>query len=106
MTTLRTGLLGCLLWGVLLPLAAGAEPGSRLSADIGPQPVADALEAFGRQTGLQLIYVSTIVETLQSKGARAGLTASVALTQLLEGTGLRFAFLNARTVRILPAPTL
>jgi outer membrane receptor protein involved in Fe transport len=68
--------------------------------------VAEALAAFGRQTGLQLIYVSTIAETQQSKGARAGLTASEALSQLLEGTGLAFEFLNARTVRIFPAPTV
>jgi outer membrane receptor protein involved in Fe transport len=66
--------------------------------------VAEALAAFGRQTGLQLIYVSVIAETQQSKGARAGLTASEALTQLLDGTGLRFEFLNTRTVRIFPAP--
>jgi len=59
---------------------------------------------FSRQTGLQLIYVSTIAETQQSKGARAGLTAAEALTQLLDGTGLQFEFLNARTVRIYPAP--
>lgn len=78
----------------------------RLSADIGPRPLAEALAAFGRQTGLQLIYVSTIAETQQSKGARAGQAASDALTQLLDGTGLTFEFLNARTVRIFPAPAI
>jgi len=78
----------------------------RLSADIGPRPVAEALAAFGRQTGLQLIYVSTIAEAEQSKGARAGLTAFEALTQLVDGTGLAFEFLNARTVRIFPAPVV
>jgi len=75
----------------------------KLSADIGPRPVTEALAAFGRQTGLQLIYVSTIAESQQSKGARAGLTASEALAQLLNGTGLTFEFLNARTVRVFPA---
>jgi hypothetical protein len=78
----------------------------KLSADIAPRPVAEALAAFAHQTGLQLIYVSTIAETLQSKGAPAGLSAPAALTQLLDGTGLAFEFLNARTVRILPAPTV
>lgn len=83
---------------------AGSEV--KLSADIGPRPVTEALAAFGRQTGLQLIYVSTIAETQQSKGARAGQTASEALKQLLDGTGLTFEFLNARTVRVFPAPTV
>src|SRR5215471_6762352 len=105
MTALRTVLLGCLLGAVLLSTTAAAEL-ARLSADIGPRPLTEALTAFGRQTGLQLIYVSSVVETQYSKAARAGLAAPVALEQLLDGTGLRFEFLNARTVRIFPAPTV
>ncbi len=104
MTVLRNVLLLCLTWNLLAAAASRAGTTLTLSADIGPQSVAEALAAFGRQTGLQLIYVSTIAETHQSKGARAGLTAPEALTQLLDGTGLRFEFLNARTVRIYPAP--
>jgi hypothetical protein len=96
----------CLMWSSMAVSASGADSVVRLSADIGPRPVAEALAAFGRQTGLQLIYVSTIAEAEQSKGARAGLTASEALTQLLDGTGLAFEFLNYRTVRIFPAPTV
>lgn len=103
---LRNLLLLCLTWSLLAPPASGAGSAVTLSADIGPRPVAEALAAFGRQTGLQLIYLSTIAETQQAKGARAGLTASEALTQLLDGTGLGFEFINARTVRIFPAPTL
>src|SRR6516164_9115748 len=103
---LRKLLLVCLMWSSVAVSASAADSVVRLSADIGPRPVAEALAAFGRQTGLQLIYVSTIAETQQSKGARAGLTASEALAQLLEGTGLAFEFLNARTVRIFPAPTV
>jgi len=104
LTVLRKLFFVCLMWSSLAIAASGAEV--RLSADIAPRPVAEALAAFGRQTGLQLIYVSTIAETQQSKGARAGLTASAALSQLLDGTGLAFEFLNARTVRIFPAPTV
>jgi hypothetical protein len=77
-----------------------------LKADIGPQPLTEALATFGRQTGLQLIYVSGIAEAQYSQGARAGLTASAALTQLLDGTGLTFEFLNARTVRVFSAPVV
>jgi len=86
--------------------ANGPDAELKLSADIGPRPVTAALAAFGRQTGLQLIYVSTIAESQQSKGSRAGVTAREALTQLLDGTGLTFEFLNARTVRIFPRPVL
>lgn len=103
MSTVRTGLLGCLVWGILVPSAGGAESAASLSADIEAQPLSEALAAFGRQTGLQLIYVSSIAESQHSHGAHAGLMTSAALTQLLQGTGLSFEFLNARTVRIFPA---
>ena len=107
MTLLQKLLLGCLVGSsVAAWAAAGAESALTLSADIAPRSLTEALAAFGRQTGLQLIYVSGIAEAQHSKGARAGLAASAALTQLLEGTGLTFEFLNARTVRIYSAPTV
>src|SRR5215472_10351049 len=86
MTTRRRGFLLGLVWGVIVTSAGGAEPEVVLSADIAPRPLTEALAAFGHQTGLQLIYVSSVAETQQSKGARAGLTASAALGQLLDGT--------------------
>jgi len=103
---LRKVFLVSLLVSVLAASASEAGTEITLSADIGPRPLTEALAAFGRQTGLQLIYVSTIAEAVHSKGATAGLTASAALAQLLEGTGLRFEFLNERTVRIFPAATV
>src|SRR5215475_12236102 len=106
MTTRRRGLLLGLVWSVFVTSAGGTEPAAVLSADIAPRPVSEALAALGHQTGLQLIYVSSVAETQQSKGARAGLAAPEALAQLLDGTGLSFEFLNARTVRIFPLPTV
>jgi iron complex outermembrane receptor protein len=104
---LRRKLLFLCLMGICVAASASdADSALRLYADIGAQPVAQALSAFGRQSGLQLIYVSTIAETQQSKGARAGLLLSEALAQLLDGTGLRFEFLNARTVRIYATPAI
>src|SRR5215813_1921159 len=106
MTTRRRGLLLGLVWSVFVTSAGGTEPAAVLSADIAPRPVSEALAAFGHQTGLQLIYVSSDAETQHSKGAPAGLAAPAALEQLLDGTGLTFEFLNARTVRIFPAPAI
>ena len=106
MTSLRKLLCLCLVGSCLAASASDADTEVTLSGDIGPRPLAEALTAFGRLTGLQLIYMSEIAEALPSRGAHAGLTASAALTQLLEGTGLRFEFLNARTVRIFPGPSL
>ncbi len=72
-------------------------------AQIAAQPVADALTALARQSGLQIIYGAEIVRGRVSNGAPAGLSPEEALARVLEGTGLSFEFLNARTVTITAA---
>jgi outer membrane receptor protein involved in Fe transport len=84
----------------LLASTPAAGAGAALAQDIAPQPLGKALGEFAHQTGLQLVYVSTIANEQWSKGARAGLSATDALTELLDGTGLTFRFLNERAVRI------
>jgi iron complex outermembrane recepter protein len=86
--------------------SARAQAPVALTTDIPSESLAEALAACARQSGLQIVYVSAIVHGLQSKGAPAGLAPDAALTRLLEGTGLRFEFLNARSARILAPATL
>jgi iron complex outermembrane recepter protein len=83
-------------------LAQTIEPPA-LAADIPAQPLAQALAALGRQTGLQLVYVSGIVRDQRSHAVSAGLSSNEALARLLEGTGLKFEYLTPRSVRILAA---
>jgi outer membrane receptor protein involved in Fe transport len=97
-------LLGCATLCLVATASAGAPSPPRLTVDIAPQPLNQALAAFGEQTGLQLFYLSETAKTRSSKGARAGLEPSEALAALLEGTGLIFEFVNPRAVRIFPAP--
>ena len=82
---------------------AQAAASANLTADIPAQPLAQALAAFAQQTSLQLVYVSGVVRDQQSQPVTAGLGASEALARLLQGTGLRFEFLTAHSVRILAA---
>jgi iron complex outermembrane recepter protein len=102
--------LRCVLVGFLLLVSTEVRPapadtgGSSLSADIAAQPLSGALAAFADQTGLQLVYVSTLVEGRTSPGVTAGLSPSAALGRLLAGTGLDFVFLNSRTVKIFAKP--
>lgn len=77
-----------------------AEASEVLSHEIAAQPLAQALSEFASQTGLQVVYVSGIAASQDSKGAPRGLPAADALERLLAGTGLRFEYLNERTVRI------
>jgi len=74
-----------------------------LPADIPAQPLAQALGEFTRHTGLQLVYVSSVVRDKKSHAVSAGLSVNEALTRLLKGTGLRFEYLTPDTVDILSA---
>jgi hypothetical protein len=87
------------------PCAAQAQAAaaSALSSEIPAQPLAQALAAFSNQTGLQLLYVSGVVRNQRSHGVPAGLGANAALSQMLHGTGLKFEYLTADSVRILAA---
>jgi iron complex outermembrane recepter protein len=81
-----------------------ASESAVLTAPIPAQSLARALEAFARQTGLQLVYVSGVVRDQNSHAVPAGVSTQEALTQLLQGSGLQFEYLTPRTVRILVAP--
>src|SRR5271167_1752653 len=74
-----------------------------LTADIPAEPLAQALAAFARQTGLQLVYVSGVLRDQRSRAVSAGVGANEALTRILQGTGLKFEYLTPRSIRILAA---
>jgi iron complex outermembrane receptor protein len=76
-----------------------------LIADIPRQPLAQALAAYADQTGLQIVYVSGIVDNQRSRAVRAGTRPHDALLRLLQGTGLEFEYLTAHSVRILRSAT-
>ncbi|HLW25458.1 MAG TPA: TonB-dependent receptor [Steroidobacteraceae bacterium] len=84
-------------------LAQPSEP-MVLTADIPAEPLAQALEAFARQTGLQLVYVSDVVHDQRSHAVSAGVGANEALARILQGTGLKFEYLTPRSIHILTAP--
>src|SRR3984885_15112258 len=74
---------------------AEAHQATALAADIPAQPLAQALAAFARQTGLQLVYVSGVVRGQRSHAVFA------ALARLLEDTGLKSEYLTSQSIRIL-----
>ena len=96
---------------ICVPVALVAVPAATaetvapatLAADIPAQPLAQALAEFARHTGLQLVYVSSVVRNKESHAVSAGLSTNEALTRLLEGTGLRFEYLAADTIDVLAA---
>jgi iron complex outermembrane recepter protein len=99
----RAVLCSCTLVMILGTVPGRAQAPSGLTYDIAPQALGEALAAFARQTGLQVVYLAEIDGGQWCKGAPAGLTPSAALKRLLAGTGLQFEFLNDRSIRIFVA---
>jgi iron complex outermembrane recepter protein len=94
---LRTALALLVVAGMMHCAPAFADS---LGRPIPSQPLSDALETFGRQTGLQLIYRSALSQGVMSHAVPAGKPVDESLTILLRGTGLDFAYVNERTVTI------
>lgn len=63
-------------------------------------PLNKALSTFAQRQHLQLVYVSKVADDIRTQGAPAGLSQQATLQRLLQGTGLKYRFLNAKTVTI------
>lgn len=62
--------------------------------------LAEALLAFGQQSGLQLIVPSELTNGLSSAGFSGNYSADDALRTLLSGTPLSFKYVNTNTIQI------
>ena len=89
-----------------------AQQANVATAAIPAQSLDTALNALSRQTGLQFVYTAQAGNP-RTRAVPAGLSSDQALAQLLQGTGLRYRYLNASTVTLesdtpagpAPAPT-
>lgn len=96
-----------LFLGLLLTAAAVAPVGAdelRMAVAIPAQPLKAALQELARQANLQLVYETDLAAGLQSSETKGELSVRDALERLLQGTGLRYQFLDERTVAISQAP--
>jgi len=74
--------------------------GAVQSFDIPAQPLASALNAFGRQAGLQVTLASSTTRGLTSRAVTGSYAPRQALALMLEGTGLPFQITADRTVMV------
>lgn len=65
--------------------------------NIPAQPLASALNAFGRQSGLQVTLASSTTRGITSRPVSGSFTSQQALAQMLEGTGIPFRINSDRT---------
>jgi iron complex outermembrane recepter protein len=99
---LVSAFLAMMVWG-----DSGAQQPSQVSINfnIAAEPLADALSELAQQSGLQVLFPSTLVDRLRSPDLKGSMSAQAALQKLLGGTELRFEFVNPHTVAILAAST-
>ena len=85
--------------------ADSPPPVAAPTAAIDAMPLAQALDRFAHQTGMQVVYGSEVADSVRSQGADAGLSPEQQLQQLLRGTGLSYRFVTSNTVTIVPGNT-
>jgi hypothetical protein len=92
--------------GLALAVSWSSLPAQQLAAaemrlDISSQPRESALKQFSEQSGLQLLFSSEETAMREAAPAVIGFhTPRQALDHLLEGSGLKYEYVNARTVAI------
>ena len=95
--------LFCMLSMSLACAAPDASPRYGLSIRAGVA-LDVALQELARQTGIQIVYFSTITAGHSAPGLSGEYTFAAALTRLLEGSDLSFRQINERTVEVRQAP--
>jgi len=85
--------------GLLAPVLASA-------ADVAlpPQALGTSLQELARQSDIQIIFFSKVVEGLRAPAVNGTFTPEAALNRLLAGTNLTFHTLNDRTIEVAPRP--
>ena len=80
-----------------------AQAAIKHEIDIPAQTLGAALAALAQQTRIQLVYPTELVEGQQAKSLSGSMTPEDALRVLLEQSRLRFEFLDAQTVTLMPS---
>lgn len=90
--------------------ASGDQDTALVEFHIASQPLAQALNAWAQQCGLQLIWPAGDVARIQSRPLYGMYEPMQALTILLQDSGLKYSVLSAGTVtvaeRIANSPTV
>lgn len=85
-----------------LSVAADVEAAMRMPTDIPAQALRPALQKLSKDRDFQLVFRTDLVGDLRTSGAAGDLTLDEALKQLLKGTDLTYAYLDEKTVTIVP----
>ncbi len=81
-------------------LAQSAPGSSQVTLSIPEQPMADALAAFARQTGKQIVFYFNDAARLRAGPVNGTFTEQEALRRILDKSGLEYVHINERTIGI------
>lgn len=84
-----------------LPLAGRAAPPA-VDFDIPAGALADSLDQFGEQSGLQVVYDYALIGERRTPAVEGTMRAPEALDRFLAGTGIGWSFVNDDTVVLRP----
>ena len=80
---------------------AAEEPGSTIEVRIPAQPIVDALISLGDQSGLQIVLYADVAGDTESTAVSGEFNNyEEVLSTLLANTGMRYEFINERTVTV------
>ncbi len=96
-------LLGALVLGIAAFPARAAEVPRHF--DIPAEPLGTALDEFARQANVTLLFSSTLVAQVHTRGVSGSLAVTAALGQLLGGTGLEFRQVSQSAIAIVESPS-
>jgi iron complex outermembrane receptor protein len=82
-----------------------ADAAAKVDFNIPKQSLADALAAWSRQSGLQVLRRDTDGADVTASSVTGKFSPAEALEKMLAATGLAYEFVNDRTVRIAPVGT-
>lgn len=88
-----------------VPLRQIAQADQVRDFAIPSQSLASALDRFADQSGLSFAYRSGDLSALRSQDVSGRLTPAAALERLLAGTGIKFQFIDTKTVMLTRAPS-
>ncbi len=99
-------LFSCSLFAALMLLnsATALADGNVRPYDIPAQSLNNALMQFAADSDLKLLFTADKVRGLDTNGLNGSMTPAQALSQLLQGSGMTYRFVDAKTVTIDPPP--
>jgi hypothetical protein len=101
---IRLGLLALTIFSFALPARgaglANVEEPAPPKFDIDSGPLADALDRFGDQSGLQIVYDPHLLDGRQASAVTGQMRRREALDRLLAGSGLVWKQVNDMTVML------